>query len=301
MSYPDESLALIHPEFRGRLQALHDEMARRGWRLGYTSTTRTAAVQAVMYAQWRAGLRKASAANPAALGPVSPWGWRQRGSFHMQQQDGWGHAADLNIEDIPGAPQPFGPVTWPKVHDLALGYGVIFPLLHLAVPEAWHAQWWNGPLIAPAPALGVGGPPVPTAPPSAPPGPSAPHNHAHQEGLMYEFIPDRRPSDPSTVDFTYLPGNGATLDGVRTSCHLYVRKADATVGVTAVRVWMNEHPQQMLDGGVMWPLPPDGAPIDLPVVEPGFCSVQAFDADSVPQPSTGIRAVALHQAFYVAG
>mgnify|MGYP007078663329 FL=1 len=66
---------------------------------------------------------------PWAIGPITPFGWRQIGSNHQVQADGWSHTADYGIAGC----------EWEEFHDVAWGYGIGF----IVRGEPWHGGWWD--------------------------------------------------------------------------------------------------------------------------------------------------------------
>lgn len=129
-----------HPEMVRRFEALQRDAARRNWRIGVTSSTRSRAQQEDLYRRWRAGTYDVpSVANPNGNNGTSPWGWTIRGSYHMPQADGYSHALDLWWDGCSAV----------ELERLAATYGLV-----QTVPrENWHYQWFHRRVIFDAPAL----------------------------------------------------------------------------------------------------------------------------------------------------
>ncbi len=107
------------------------------------SGVRSYATQQSLYRRYRAGTLGNIAANPdRRFGPKGLDGrgiWR--GSWHMQQADGYGHAVDLRIT---------GKITTQEVNRIATSFG----LRPTVASEWWHHQWRSASADEfPAPAL----------------------------------------------------------------------------------------------------------------------------------------------------
>lgn len=149
----DPELALLHPEFRRRNEALVAECWRRSWNVRYVRVTADRKAQRDLYQAYVNRVRSIPAANPDAVGSLCPDDplltgggarWNVVGSLHMVQADGWSHAIDYGIEGC----------TWDEFHALAHGLGIRFPLAEWAVyKEPWHGQWWDASGVYPAPLL----------------------------------------------------------------------------------------------------------------------------------------------------
>jgi len=120
-------LSLLHPTFRKRLEAFFAD-ARIVNRVKVVSGCRSYATQARLYKKYKSG-RGNLAANPdRRFGKNNFW----RGSWHMQQEDGYCYAVDFRITGS-------GISTW-EVNNIAKEYGI-----HPTVAsEWWHHQPRNG-------------------------------------------------------------------------------------------------------------------------------------------------------------
>lgn len=91
----DTNLYGVHPILEFRIRGLLSEPALK--RYGAYRAVRTKAKQQSLYARYMAR-RGNLAANPDRVlttGPNFPYLWEPRGSWHMLQADGYGHAVDL--------------------------------------------------------------------------------------------------------------------------------------------------------------------------------------------------------------
>ena len=137
------SLDGVHPETARRVRRLLADPALGG-RYGITSSVRTYEQQKRLYLRYKAGVGNL-AANPdrtLTTGPAWPYDWKPKGSWHMVQADGYGHAVDLHK---------------PWNHTRARARALVHPLLptyglKATVPsEWWHVQaltsngWVNEP------------------------------------------------------------------------------------------------------------------------------------------------------------
>lgn len=121
----------LHPTFAARDLRMRTEAQTLGIAVGHIRTVATYDEQKALYARYLAGTGN-QAANPDAVGYQSPWGWLQRGSWHMEQVDGYGHAIDYSWDGC----------STEEFHALCARHGIGFPV----VRENWHAQWfdWRG-------------------------------------------------------------------------------------------------------------------------------------------------------------
>lgn len=121
----------LHPVLAARDTRMRAEASRSGIAVGHVRTVATYEQQKALYDRYRAGTGNL-AVDPDAPGYLSPWGWRQRGSWHMVQVDGYGHAIDYSWDGC----------TAVEFHTLCARHGIGFPV----AGEDWHAQWfdWNG-------------------------------------------------------------------------------------------------------------------------------------------------------------
>jgi len=125
---------LLHPQMVSRLEHFFQD-GRIKNRVKVVSACRSLADQQRLYDKYRAGTGNL-AANPER---TLPGGWK--GSWHMQQDDGWCHAVDFRIVD--------NDITTREVNQIATAYGMQ-PTVR---SEWWHHQWRNHEGIFEAPAL----------------------------------------------------------------------------------------------------------------------------------------------------
>ena len=131
---------LLHPTFKARLHALLNEDSRIAGKVKIVSGVRSYADQKRLYDGWVA--RKPGfnlAANPDRFMRNGIW----KGSYHMQQTDGFGHAADLRITGKG--------LTTGDVARIAKDYGIKQTVLNPF--EWWHFQWQTTSEVFPAPAM----------------------------------------------------------------------------------------------------------------------------------------------------
>ncbi len=91
----DSDLRGVHPTLDLRIRGLLSEPSLR--RYGTYPAVRSRAKQEALYAKYKAG-RGNLAANPhrtLRTGSSFPYAWTPKGSWHMVQGDGYGHAVDL--------------------------------------------------------------------------------------------------------------------------------------------------------------------------------------------------------------
>lgn len=227
-------IANSHPELVKRYNKLVEESWKRSWFIGITSSSRSYDEQAALY---RAYLNHTgnNAANPDQVLGKSPWGWPVKGSYHMEQADGFTHALDLHWSQC--SPEQFA--------ELANYCG-----LHLTVPgENWHFQWWDTDGIFDNP--------------SAQPEPTD-----EEEDDMTPLIhtPTPRAGIANVYDFTYLPADtgGQAAFGIVVSSNLYIRRnGGAPVGFT---VYIQGAPTK-------YNVPEDGTTVTVPVTHEGLISV----------------------------
>jgi len=120
-------LSLIHPRFKARLEHLFKDSRVAGG-IEVTSGCRSYAEQKRLYDKYRAG-KGNLAANPDWKRPDGFF----RGSFHMEQPDGYSYAVDLGIVGRSGPSKP-------DVTRVAAGYGI----LPTVKGEWWHFQPRDG-------------------------------------------------------------------------------------------------------------------------------------------------------------
>jgi hypothetical protein len=130
-------LSLLHPVFKKRLEAFFSD-ARIAGRVSVVSGCRSYAKQQYFYKKYKSG-RGNLAANPdRRFGKNNFW----RGSWHMQQDDGYCYAVDFRIVGS-------GISTW-EVQGVAKEYGV----LPTVKSEWWHHQprssegWFDAPALS---------------------------------------------------------------------------------------------------------------------------------------------------------
>ena len=134
-------LDLLHPKMLTRLEHFFAD-GRINGKVAVVSGVRSYATQQRLYKRYRAG--GTLAANPdRRFGPKALDGkgiWR--GSWHMQQNDGYGHAVDFRIVGKG--------ITTAEVNQIAARYG----LRATVKSEWWHHQWRSAASDEfPAPAL----------------------------------------------------------------------------------------------------------------------------------------------------
>lgn len=139
----DANLRGVHPILELRVRGLLSEPALR--RYGTYPAVREYAKQKALYDKYRKGTGNL-AANPdreLRTGPAFPYDWTPRGSWHMRQADGWGHAVDLK--------RPVG-VTRSMADRAVKPYLAKWGLKQTVRSEWWHVQaltsqgWISGPL-----------------------------------------------------------------------------------------------------------------------------------------------------------
>ncbi len=125
---------LLHPQMVSRLEHFFDDGRIKDC-VKVVSACRSLADQQRLYAKYLNGTGNL-AANPER---VLPGGWK--GSWHMQQDDGYCHAVDFRIVN--------NDVTTREVNQIATSYG----LQPTVRSEWWHHQWRNHDGVFDAPAL----------------------------------------------------------------------------------------------------------------------------------------------------
>ena len=145
------NLKYLHPEFVRRLEGFFTDSRIKG-KVKVVSACRTYADQVRFYKLWKEGKGNLAANPDRRFGPNGFW----RGSWHMQQDDGWCYAVDLRLT---------GRISWATTWAVAKEYGII-----KTVPsENWHMQGRNHLDWYPAPAMdGVGAKPKAPAKPTKP-------------------------------------------------------------------------------------------------------------------------------------
>ena len=130
-------LSLLHPLFRTRLEAFFSD-ARINGRVAVVSGCRSYAKQQYFYKKYKSGKGNLAANPDRRFGKDGFW----RGSWHMQQDDGYCYAVDFRITGK-------GISTW-EVQGIAKEYG-IFPTVK---SEWWHHQprsssgWFDAPALS---------------------------------------------------------------------------------------------------------------------------------------------------------
>jgi len=139
----DANLAGVHPILEFRIRGLLSEPALK--RYGTYPAVRLYSKQKALYDRYKAG-RGNLAANPDRIlrtGKSFPYAWKPRGSWHMEQADGYGHAVDLK--------RPVG-VTRAMADRAVKPYLAKWGLKQTVSSEWWHLQaltssgWVDGPL-----------------------------------------------------------------------------------------------------------------------------------------------------------
>jgi len=136
------NIGLLHPQFRVRLARFFADPEIAG-RFKIGSGVRTQDHQRRLYIGWiRRIVGYNLAANPDRVIGTTDEGWTARGSWHMQQEDGWGYAIDTT--------KPW----WMSNKSRAAIFDRVAPKYGLArtVPsESWHLQprnlsgWFHDP------------------------------------------------------------------------------------------------------------------------------------------------------------
>jgi len=138
----DADLRGVHPILDFRIRGLLSEPSLR--RYGTYPAVRQRAKQEALYARYKAG-RGNLAANPNRVlrtGPSFPYDWTPKGSWHMVQGDGYGHAVDLR--------RPVG-VTRAMADRAIKPFLAKWGLKQTVRSEWWHLQaltsqgWVDGP------------------------------------------------------------------------------------------------------------------------------------------------------------
>ena len=135
-------LDLLHPRFVTRLEAFFQDSQIKG-KVAVSSGCRSYADQKYYYDRYKSGRSTILAANPdrrfgeKALDGLGIW----RGSWHMQQLDGWCYAVDLAQMDKS--------ISKPEINRIAIMYGV----QPTVASEWWHHQprkstdWFEAPAL----------------------------------------------------------------------------------------------------------------------------------------------------------
>lgn len=139
----DYNLRGVHPTLEFRVRGLLSEPALK--RYGTYPAVRLYSKQKTLYDKYKAGHGNL-AANPDRIlrtGSNFPYAWKPRGSWHMEQADGYGHAVDLR--------RPAG-VTRAMADKAVKPYLAKWGLKQTVRSEWWHVQaltssgWIDGPL-----------------------------------------------------------------------------------------------------------------------------------------------------------
>lgn len=129
----DANLKGVHPVLEYRIRGLLSEPKLN--RYGTYPAVRQYSKQKALYDAWKAGRPGANlAANPDRVlrtGRNFPYKWKPRGSWHMTQSDGYGHAVDLR--------RPFG-VTRKMADKAVKPYLKKWGLAQTVSSEWWHVQ-----------------------------------------------------------------------------------------------------------------------------------------------------------------
>ena len=133
-------LTELHPKFVERLEHFFNDPRIKN-KVAIVSGCRTYAQQKELYRRYRAGTGNLAANPDRRFGPKGKY----RGSWHLEQEDGFAYAVDLRI---------IGKLSWATLHAVAKEYGII-----KTVPsENWHMQsfghvgngkygWWPAPAM----------------------------------------------------------------------------------------------------------------------------------------------------------
>ena len=126
---------LLHPTFKARLDAFfkHPEIAGQ---CAIVSGVRSYADQKYFWDLYQSG-KGNLAANPDRYMSNGKW----KGSYHMQQPDGYGHAVDLRIIGRK--------LTRARCAEIAKTYGIV----QTVRSEWWHMQWQTHSKVFAAPAM----------------------------------------------------------------------------------------------------------------------------------------------------
>jgi len=112
----------IHPKMIERLEHFFDDPRIKG-KVKVVSGCRTYAQQKELYRRYRNGSGNLAANPDRTFGPSGKF----RGSWHLEQKDGFAYAVDLRI---------IGKLSWATLHAVAKEYGI-----WKTVPsENWHMQ-----------------------------------------------------------------------------------------------------------------------------------------------------------------
>jgi len=149
MSIPIKSknvdLSLLHPTFLDRLEKFFQDPEIKG-RVHVSSGCRSYAKQMYYYKKYKAGTGNLAANPDRRFGPKGFDGqgiWR--GSWHMQQFDGYCHAVDLGLTYAGKS------ISKDRVNEIATSYGIVPTIKDR---EWWHHQWRSAAAEEfPAPAL----------------------------------------------------------------------------------------------------------------------------------------------------
>jgi len=116
-------LTELHPKFIERLEhlLLHDDRVKG--RAKIVSGCRTYQQQKELYRKYKAGTGNLAANPDRRFGPNGKF----RGSWHLEQEDGYAYAVDIRLS---------GGLTWPEFHAIAAEYGI----LKTVPSENWHMQ-----------------------------------------------------------------------------------------------------------------------------------------------------------------
>ena len=140
-----EKFERVHPILEYRARLLLDDPALGG-EYGLVSGWRSREKQIDLWERYQAGTFPNLVANPyreLGTGPNFPYDWTPRGSWHMDQEDGYAHALDLARPWHHSRAEARA-----LVHPLLPKYGLVAPVSS----EWWHVQaltssgWVDGPL-----------------------------------------------------------------------------------------------------------------------------------------------------------
>ena len=148
-------LDLLHPKFVVRLEAFFADPRIRG-NVKVSSGCRSYATQMWFYRRYRAGKGNLAANPNRRFGPLGADGkgiWR--GSWHMEQDDGFCYAVDLHRATTI--------LSKPEINKIATEYGVVPTIKNRdgSLREWWHHQpragvsWFDAPALKGQPSEGM--------------------------------------------------------------------------------------------------------------------------------------------------
>lgn len=234
----DDELQQLHPLMRARVLEADRRISAAGGALHAVSVTRSYALQKTLRYLYVSGQRNIEAADPDALGEVTPWGWRIRGSAHLVQPedpDGCSWAIDL---------------AWTGISDAdAVGVLDDCGLRQTVDREIWHYQCFAGGVL-------FDGPVAPNPP-----------RQLTEEPPMHIHPSTPRPDVPHTYDVMYLPADGTAVGGFVCHCSVLVRPVRPQGRLLAIEVFSGGASQGVTQ------IDPNGATVAVPIRTAGLVSV----------------------------